>query len=48
MAQAIRRLLNEPELAAKLSTNGRRLAESCAWEPVRGQWVALFDEVLNG
>lgn len=47
MAQAIRRLLNEQELAVALSTNGRRLAESCAWEPVRGQWEALFDEVLH-
>jgi len=47
MTDAIRRLLDEPGLAATLSTNGRRLAESCAWEPVRGQWEALFDEVLH-
>ena len=48
MAQAVRRLLDEPGLAAKLSANGRRLAESCAWEPVRAQWEALFGEVLHG
>lgn len=47
MTGAIRRLLDEPELAGTLSANGRRLAESCAWEPVRGQWEALFDEVLH-
>ena len=48
MARAVRRLVDEPGLAATLSTNGRRLAESCAWEPVKGQWEALFDEVLHG
>jgi len=47
MTAAIRRLLDEPGLAGTLSANGRRLAESCAWEPVRGQWEALFDEVLH-
>ena len=47
MTGAIRRLLDEPGLAGMLSANGRRLAESCAWEPVRGQWEALFDEVLH-
>jgi len=47
MAQAIRRLLNEPNLAATLSANGRALAESCAWEPVRRQWEDLFAEVLH-
>lgn len=42
MTDAIRRLLDEPGLAATLSTNGRALAESCAWEPVRNQWEELF------
>lgn len=48
MAGAVRRLLDEPGLAARLSTNGRRLAESCAWEPVKTRWESLFAEVLNG
>ncbi len=48
MADSVRRLLDEPATAAKLSANGRRLAESCAWEPVRAQWETLFSEVLNG
>ncbi len=47
MAAAVRRLLAEPLLAAKLSANGRRLAESCAWDAVRVKWVELFDEVAH-
>ena len=47
MCAAVRRLLEEPELAERLSANGRRLAESCAWEPVRAQWHTLFAEVLG-
>ena len=47
MANAVRRLLDEPALAARLSANGRRLAESCAWDAVKGQWAALFDEVYH-
>jgi glycosyltransferase involved in cell wall biosynthesis len=47
MADAIRRLVDGPELAAALSANGRRLAESCGWATVRGQWAALFDEVYH-
>jgi len=45
MANAVRRLLDEPALAARLSVNGRRLAESCGWDVVKEQWAALFDEV---
>lgn len=47
MTAAVRRLLDEPALAAALSANGRRLAESCAWEPVKVQWEALFAEVVH-
>ncbi len=47
MAGAVRRLLDEPELAGALSANGRRLAESCAWEPVKARWEALFAEVIH-
>lgn len=47
MCAAVCRLLEEPELADRLSANGRRLAESCAWEPVRAQWHTLFAEVLG-
>jgi glycosyltransferase involved in cell wall biosynthesis len=47
MADAVRRLLGEPGLAAALSANGRRLAESCAWGPVRAQWEALFQYLVE-
>lgn len=47
MAQAVHRLLAKPDLAATLSTNGRRLAEASGWQPVRAQWEGLFQEVLR-
>ncbi len=47
MADAVRRLMTEPGLAAALSANGRRLAEASAWTSVQGQWEALFEEVLD-
>jgi glycosyltransferase involved in cell wall biosynthesis len=46
MANAVRRLAAQPELAHRLSRNGRALAESCAWPVVERQWAALFDTVL--
>ena len=42
MIDAIRRLLNEPELAKRMSTNGRVLAERSAWRTVLVQWEELF------
>lgn len=45
MSAAVRRLLDEPGLAARLSANGRALAESCGWEPVRSRWESLLREV---
>ncbi len=47
MAGAVRRLLDEPGLAGRLSTEGRCLAESCAWESVRGRWHDVFQQVLR-
>jgi glycosyltransferase involved in cell wall biosynthesis len=46
MAAAVRRLLSEPDLAARLSRAGRALAESCSWERVHPLWEDLFREVL--
>lgn len=46
MAAAVGRLLDEPQLVRRLSANGRELAESSAWPAVRGQWQALFRDVL--
>jgi glycosyltransferase involved in cell wall biosynthesis len=47
MAGAARRLLDERGLAARLSANGRALAESCGWEAVKPEWEALFREVAG-
>ncbi len=47
MANAVRRLLSEPELAERLSQNGRRLAESFTWKRVQAQWEELFAQLLQ-
>jgi glycosyltransferase involved in cell wall biosynthesis len=44
MAQAVLRLVDQPELASRLSENGRRLAERSSWLRVRPQWEAVFEE----
>jgi glycosyltransferase involved in cell wall biosynthesis len=46
MAQAVVNLLLNPDLAERLSVNGRRLAEKSAWERVRPQWESLFAQVM--
>jgi glycosyltransferase involved in cell wall biosynthesis len=46
MASAIERLINDPCLAARLSTNGRALAERSSWPQVRQAWEQLFRELL--
>jgi glycosyltransferase involved in cell wall biosynthesis len=45
MAAAIARLIEEPSLAARLSANGRALAERSAWESVRAEWEQLFADL---
>jgi glycosyltransferase involved in cell wall biosynthesis len=47
MVRAIQRLLNDPELTARLSVNGRRLAERSSWEQVRPQWEELFAGLMG-
>lgn len=47
MAATVERLLNEPELAEKLSVNGRLLAEASSWESVRPMWMSLFEELAG-
>lgn len=46
MSEAVRRLINDPELAGRLSAQGRRLAERSSWEQVRSQWEQLFGELV--
>ena len=47
MADAVIRILTEPGLAQKLSTNARKKAENFDWSVILPQWEALFDRVLN-
>jgi glycosyltransferase involved in cell wall biosynthesis len=41
-AQAILRLVEDPGLAERLSTNGRILAERSGWEQVKPKWMELI------
>jgi glycosyltransferase involved in cell wall biosynthesis len=45
MAQAILRLVGDPQLAERLSTNGRKLAAASSWEQVRVRWEQLFAQL---
>lgn len=47
MANAIRRLLTEPGLAEKLSTNARRKVEGFDWSIILPQWERLFAELTQ-
>jgi glycosyltransferase involved in cell wall biosynthesis len=47
MAMAVRRLLDEPGLADRLSAAGREVAERSSWPRVRPLWQALFQEVAG-
>lgn len=46
MADAIRTLLKDADLAERLSQNGRFLAERSAWTSVRKCWEEAFEEIL--
>jgi len=45
MAAAIRRILTEPGLAARLSDAGRKKAELFDWNTVLPRWISLFESV---
>jgi len=46
MVDAIRTLLDNPDLAGRLSANGRRLAERASWKHVRPQWENVFTRLM--
>jgi glycosyltransferase involved in cell wall biosynthesis len=48
MAEAVRRVISEPGLAASLSRNGRAKAKAFDWSRVLPQWEALFEEAGRG
>jgi len=45
MAAAVRRLLDEPGLAGRLSAAGREVAERSSWPRVKPRWEELFREI---
>lgn len=48
MAEAVRRVITEPGLAAALSRNGRAKAECFDWSRVLPQWEGVFERVGCG
>lgn len=48
MASAVRRILTEPGLAKRLSTNARRTAEQFDWSVILPQWEQLLQSVVAG
>jgi glycosyltransferase involved in cell wall biosynthesis len=47
MAGAVRRIVDEPALASKLSANARRRAEDWDWQVLLPKWEALFRELAD-
>lgn len=47
MTHAVRRILTEPNLAARLSMSARQTAEQYDWDNIRPQWEALFNGLMN-
>ena len=45
MTNAIVRLVGDPTLTGRLSTNGRREAAQCSWAQVGPQWERLFQQL---
>lgn len=45
IADAVTKLVENPDLACRLSQNGRLLAERSSWESVRSCWEDLFREL---
>jgi glycosyltransferase involved in cell wall biosynthesis len=47
LAAGVRRLLTEPDLATRLSREGRRRAEQYAWSTILPRWEALLTEAAQ-
>jgi glycosyltransferase involved in cell wall biosynthesis len=48
MVEAVKNLLDDPDLTQTISQNARRLAEHSAWMQVRTDWQELFEKKLRG
>jgi glycosyltransferase involved in cell wall biosynthesis len=47
MSEAILRILRDPDLARRLSTRAREVAEGMSWSKVIPQWVNLIQKVVD-
>lgn len=47
MAEAVRRIIVEPDLARRLSSNGRRKAEQLDWSVILPRWENLLSSVVQ-
>lgn len=47
MADAVYQILTQPDLASRLSANGRKKAESFDWSNILPQWEQLFYETIQ-
>ena len=47
MANAVKRILSDRQLAAALSANARKKAGAFSWEKVLPMWEALFHDILG-
>lgn len=47
MAKAVKKLIETPTLARKLSKNGRKLAKNHNWPKIINTWSSLFREILK-
>lgn len=47
LAEAAFRLLDDPDLVARLTTNGLKESERYRWLPVRDQWVAVYHRLAG-
>jgi glycosyltransferase involved in cell wall biosynthesis len=48
LAEAVRAVLTDPDLAASMATEARRLAPALSWNRVAAQYAALSDQILAG
>jgi len=48
LAANVIRLLREPELAARLAKNANEESGKYTWDVVRGQWIDMYRQVLEG
>jgi glycosyltransferase involved in cell wall biosynthesis len=48
MAEAVRRILNDPVLATRLSRNAREKVEQFDWSIILPKWQSMFTTIENG